>query len=186
MVNLIQKKKKEYLLKKTPDSPCHCFPVPRFHQAESRANPLLAFLYSFYYPQINLKTLKDVELCLQKYLYLSVLGLPFWMWTFLSFSNQRLLSNCNERLLIGVASLVVKHGLQGVQVSVVVSYGTQLPHVEGGNRQNRLHLGNRTTSWAGLWTLSYMPSIYGSDIPTGKSEPPDGRAPGLIPRLCIA
>ena len=57
---------------------------------------------------------------------------------------------------------------------------------EGENRQNRLHLESRTPSWAGLWTLSYMPSIYGSDIPTGKSEPPDGRAPGLIPRLCIA
>ena len=79
-----------------------------------------------------------------------MLGLPFWMWTFLSFSNQRLLSNCNESLLIGVASLVVKHGLQGVQVSVAVSNGTQLPRVEGGNRQNRIHLENRTPSWDGL------------------------------------
>ena len=32
----------------------------------------------------------------------------------------------------------------------------------------------------GLWTLSYMPSIYANDIPTGKPGPPDGRAPGLI------
>ena len=39
---------------------------------------------------------------------------------------------------------------------------------EGGNRLNRLHLSSRTPSWAGLWTLSYMPSIYGNDIPTGK------------------
>ena len=43
---------------------------------------------------------------------------------------------------------------------------------EGGNRQNRLHLEIRTPSWAGLWILSYMPSIYGNDIPTGKPDPP--------------
>ena len=49
--------------------------------------------------------------------------------------------------------------------------------------QNRLHLESRTPSWAGLWTLSYMPSIDGNDIPTGKADPPDGRAPGLEPRL---
>ena len=42
---------------------------------------------------------------------------------------------------------------------------------EGENRQNRLHLESRTPSWAGLWTLSYMPSIYGNDIPTGKPDP---------------
>ena len=35
------------------------------------------------------------------------------------------------------------------------------------------------------WTLSYMPSIYGNDIPTGKQGPPDGRAPGPIPRFSI-
>ena len=58
--------------------------------------------------------------------------------------------------------------------------------IEGGNRQNRLHLESRTPSWARLWTLSYMPSIYGNDIPTGKPGPPDGRTPGLIPRLSIA
>ena len=57
---------------------------------------------------------------------------------------------------------------------------------EGGNRQNRLHLESRSASWAGLWTLSYMPSIYGNDIPTGKPGPLDGRAPGLVPRLCVA
>ena len=54
---------------------------------------------------------------------------------------------------------------------------------EGGNRQNRLHLESRTPSWARLWTLSSMPSIYGKNIPTGKPDIPDGRAPGLIPRL---
>ena len=58
---------------------------------------------------------------------------------------------------------------------------------EGGNRQNRLHLESRTPSWAGLWTLSYMPSIYGNDTPAGKpGHPrPDGRAPGLVLRLSV-
>jgi len=55
---------------------------------------------------------------------------------------------------------------------------------EGGNRQNRLHLESRTLSWARLWTLSYMPSVYGNDIPTGKAGPLDGRAPRLVPTLC--
>jgi len=50
---------------------------------------------------------------------------------------------------------------------------------EGGNRQNRLYLESRTPSWAGLWTLSYVPSIYGNDIPIGKPGPLEGRAPGL-------
>ena len=53
---------------------------------------------------------------------------------------------------------------------------------EGGSKQNRLHLESRTPSWARLWTLSYMPSIYGNNIPTGKPDPQDGKAPGLIPR----
>ena len=55
---------------------------------------------------------------------------------------------------------------------------------EGGNRQNRLHLESRTPFWVGLWTLSYMSSIYGNDIPAGKPGPLDGTAPGLVPRLC--
>ena len=60
---------------------------------------------------------------------------------------------------------------------------------ERGNRQNRLHLESRTPSWAGLWTLSYMPSIFGNDKPTGKPDHlplPDGRTPGLVSRLSIA
>ena len=53
-------------------------------------------------------------------------------------------------------------------------------------KQNRLYLESRTPSWAGLWTLSYMPSIYGNDIPTGKpgprkEEPQDSPAPKRIP-----
>ena len=57
---------------------------------------------------------------------------------------------------------------------------------EGGNRQNRLHLESKTLSLARLWTLSYMPSIYGNNIPTEKLDPPEGRAPGLVPRLSVA
>ena len=30
---------------------------------------------------------------------------------------------------------------------------------------------SRTPSWARLWTLSYMSSTYGNDIPTGKPGP---------------
>ena len=48
---------------------------------------------------------------------------------------------------------------------------SSLGPIKGRNRQNRLHLESRTPSWAGLWTLSYMPTIYGNDIPTGKSGP---------------
>ena len=55
--------------------------------------------------------------------------------------------------------------------------GVQEVVTEGGNRQNRLHLESRTPSWAGLWTLSSMHSIY-FNIPTGKPDPLDGRAPG--------
>ena len=43
--------------------------------------------------------------------------------------------------------------------------------IEGGNRQNKLSLESRTPSWAGLWALSYLPSIYGNDLPTGKPGP---------------
>ena len=56
---------------------------------------------------------------------------------------------------------------------------------EGGNRQNRLHLESRTPSWAGLWALSSIPSVYGNDISTGKPGL-GGRAPGLVPRLSVA
>ena len=56
---------------------------------------------------------------------------------------------------------------------------------EGGNRQNRLHLESRTPSWAGLWTLIYMPGIYGNYKATGKPDPMDRRAPGLITRLSV-
>ena len=49
--------------------------------------------------------------------------------------------------------------------------------IEGGNRQNRLHLESRTPSWAGLWTLIYMPSIYGNnqlENQTPQMEEPQG------------
>ena len=66
-----------------------------------------------------------------------------------------------------------------------------LDPIEGGNRQNRLHLESRAPCWAVLWTLSYMPSIHENNIlmPTGKPgchpprTPTDGRATGLICRL---
>ena len=51
--------------------------------------------------------------------------------------------------------------------------------VEGGNRQNRLYLESRTPSWAGLWALSSMPTVFGNNITT------KGRAPALVPRLSI-
>ena len=50
----------------------------------------------------------------------------------------------------------------------------------------RLYLESRTPCWATLWTLSYMPSVYGDNISTGKPEPSDKRAQGLVPRLSIA
>ena len=55
-------------------------------------------------------------------------------------------------------------------------------------KQNRLYLESRTSSWAGLWTLSYMPSIYGNNTPTWKPDPAPrhGRVPGLIPRLSVS
>ena len=37
--------------------------------------------------------------------------------------------------------------------------------------QKRLYLESRTPSWAGLWTLSYVASIYGNNTPTGKPGP---------------
>ena len=57
---------------------------------------------------------------------------------------------------------------------------------EGANRQKRLYLKSRTPSWAILWILNYMPSVYGNDISNRKAEPPDKRAQGLVPRLSIA
>ena len=68
----------------------------------------------------------------------------------------------------------------------MINFPNSIGSCEGGNRQDRLHLENRTPSWAGLWTLSYMPSSYGNDIATGKPDPPDGGAPGLVPRLSVA
>ena len=57
-------------------------------------------------------------------------------------------------------------------------YSQQPSYAEGGNRQNRLHLESRTPSGARLWILSYMPGIYGNDIPTGKPGPQKGEPQG--------
>ena len=54
---------------------------------------------------------------------------------------------------------------------------------EGGNRQNRLHLESRTPPWAGRWTLSSMPSVYGNDIPTGKPGPCMGKTRDLFKKI---
>ena len=86
-----------------------------------------------------------------------------------------ILFSLSQRLLMG------RHGRD-----LVISYFLHFTDTEGGNRQNRLHLESKTASWAGLWTLSSMPSIYGNDIPTGKPGPLDGRAPGLVPRFSVA
>ena len=58
---------------------------------------------------------------------------------------------------------VQKHQFFGAQLSLSRTN-------DGGNRQNRLHLESRAPSWARPWTLSYMPSIYGNNIPTGKPD----------------
>ena len=39
-------------------------------------------------------------------------------------------------------------------------------------KEHPIYLESRTPSWAGLWTLRYMPSIYGNDKPTGKPDTP--------------
>ena len=63
--------------------------------------------------------------------------------------------------------------------------------VEGGNGQHRLHLESRAPSWAGLWTLSYMPRSMGmayqlENQTPAPCPPADGTAPELVPRLSIA
>ena len=57
------------------------------------------------------------------------------------------------------------------------SFSFSISPSEGGNRQNRLHLESRIPSWNRLWTLSYKPSIYGNDIPTGKADPSGWKSP---------
>ena len=63
------------------------------------------------------------------------------------------------------------------------SHTTIYYSVEGGNRQNGLYLESRTSSWAKLWTLNDMPSIYGNVIPTGKPGPRKEETQGsLLPK----
>ena len=62
-----------------------------------------------------------------------------------------------------------------------------ISHIEGGNRQNRLHLESRTPSWARLWTWAICPVSMETTYQLEHQTPsPHGRAPGLIPRLSIA
>ena len=77
-----------------------------------------------------------------------------------------------------------------MQDTWVWSLGWEDP-LEKGKAIWRRKQNSRTPSWVGLWTLGYMPSIYGNGIQTGKPDSPPnphhhGRAPGLIPRLSIA
>ena len=72
-------------------------------------------------------------------------------------------------------------GLDEAQTGIKIA-GRNINNLQGGNRTGSIE--SRTPSWTGLWTLSYMPSIYGNNIPTGKPDPQDGRAPVLVPRLC--
>ena len=91
------------------------------------------------------------------------------------------------------SSAITSWQIDGEKVETVVDFifldGHNFTHnrvLRKEETENRLHLESRTPSWAGLWTRSYMPSIYGNNIPTGKPGPPDGRAPGLVPRLSVA
>ena len=63
-----------------------------------------------------------------------------------------------------------------------------MDHIEGGNRQNRLHLESRTPSWAGLDFELYAQYLWKrhTNWKTRHTPPPDGRAPGLVSRLSIA
>ena len=69
-------------------------------------------------------------------------------------------------LTTSIPSLLAK-GPHIASISFFVNWSDN----EGGNRKNRLCLESRTPLWAGLCTLSSMPSIYGNDIPTGKPGP---------------
>ena len=76
-------------------------------------------------------------------------------------------------------------GLDEAQTGIKIAR-RNINNLEGGNRTGSilkagLHLGPDC-----VWTLSYMPSIYGNDIPTGKPGPQDARAPVLVPRLSVA
>ena len=44
-------------------------------------------------------------------------------------------------------------------------------------KQTEQALESRIPSWNRLWTLSYKPSIYGNDIPTGKADPSGWKSP---------
>ena len=48
---------------------------------------------------------------------------------------------------------------------------------EGGRKQKGLYLESRTPSWSILWSVSYMPSVYGNDISIGKPEAPEKKSP---------
>ena len=74
------------------------------------------------------------------------------------------------------------------QFRIIFSCVPTVSQSEGRNRQCRLRLESPSPSWAGLWTLSSMPSIYGNDLPGGKLAPPHPapapwKSPGALHRL---
>ena len=58
---------------------------------------------------------------------------------------------------------------------------TQLSDWAWRRKQNRLYFENRTPSWAGSWTLSYMPRISAGKPGPRKEEPQGSPSPKRIP-----
>ena len=75
--------------------------------------------------------------------------------------------SASTRVPAPTPSLVPWNTVRREQVGDLLS-NTSREHWVWRRKQNRLYLESRTPSWARLWTLSSMPSIYGNDKPTGK------------------
>ena len=95
------------------------------------------------------------------YLFLTVLDLRGFAWVFSSCGKQGLLFSMVSRLLITVASLVVEHGLQGAQASVVTafrlrSYATQAQLLHSARAVPRTGIEPVSPTLAG-WFFSTVP-----------------------------
>ena len=110
--------------------------------------------------------------------FLAALGLRCCVWAFSSCSERGLLFVAVHRLLIAVASLVVEHGLQVPQASVVVAQG--LSSCASRALEHRL---SSCGAWAqlfrGMWDLPrpglepVCPALAGrflTTVPPGKSH----------------
>ena len=114
---------------------------------------------------------------------------PFILQCIVNFVTQRLMLLSQ----IGVRRVRVQY------ISMNDAHTMSKEHQEEGMKEEtdrtgsilkaRLHLESRAPSWAGLWTLSYIPSIYGNHIPTGKPGPQgsylDSLLPKRIPQLSV-